>query len=139
MIAEYGRVDIDHNPLGNASQFQAQISDFRERVHRLRFVAAVPFWCRAHFGSYPGVAGDEPAHSHSLANRLPLSPNSFLIIVSPRHAFVDPSLFQSKLTPTYEMQILRVFNRCQDVRPHRLATHACDSIAIRPSTPIVWR
>jgi len=49
MFTENRRVDIDHYPLGNPTQLQAQFADFRERVHRLGFVAAVPLRGGAHF------------------------------------------------------------------------------------------
>jgi len=136
MLTENCRVDIDHNSLCDASQLQAKITNFRERVHWLRFVPAVPFWCRAHFRNSP--------LSHSLTHLLSLSfslsladcnpepitcpsVNRFLIILCLPGTHSPHVLFPYFLclVCVIKCKFRQLFNRCQDATPHRLATHAC--------------
>lgn len=132
MLTEYGRVDIDHNPLGNASQLQAKIPDFRERVHWLRFVAAVPFRGRAHFCRRPAsLSSPQRPEVRTLANHLPLNKSLFNYCVF--HARIRIRSFSClwlRFRVLSNANLLRLLDRWQDTRrSHHLATHACQTAA----------
>lgn len=123
MLTEYGRVDIDHNPLGNASQLQAQIPDFRERVHWLRFVAAVPFRGRAHFFGFapsrrrPASLSSPLRPERTLANHLPLNKSLFnYCVFHARIRIRSFSCFWLRFRVLSNANLLRLLDRWQDTR-----------------------